>query len=160
MWDIISNASALLSIISAVITFISALSIRNYYKKIVNQYSTEKVTIAEQKAFEAKRKYQDIKRMYMNNRGIKVDAFSDAYMDLDSSLDEIQHTLPVGYGDLFDLVKEAKRLLNVATAPGHIKNRSQAFLDIGTYLDSISEGIKAEKTKLQERNVKDIKGVG
>ena len=156
MWAAISNISALLSIISAIVTAKSALSIKSYYEKIVNQYSVEKITVAEQKVFEAKKKYQRIKRMYLNSRGIKEDAFFDEYMDLDSALDEIQHALPVGYGDLIDIVKGTKRLLDTATVPEYIKNRSRAFLDIGGYLASISEGIKIEKAKLQEQNVKNI----
>ena len=78
-WSVISNIASVLTIISAVVTVISALAMRYYYAKIVNQYSVEKVTVAEHKSLEAKKEYQEIKKIYANPRGIRREIFSESY---------------------------------------------------------------------------------
>lgn len=62
MWQFISNIASVLSIISAIITSCSALTIKSYYSKITTLYSVEKLTIAEQKSIEAKKIYQELKK--------------------------------------------------------------------------------------------------
>ena len=130
-----------------------------YYEKIVTQYSVEKITIAELKSLEAKKEYQQIKSMYLETRGRKVKAYSDSYMKIDNNLDDIKHSLPSGYEDISRLIKEAKVILNKAVEPEVITQKSSHFLELGTYLDNIYEGLESEKSKLQEKNVKNIKGV-
>ena len=159
MWQIVSNAASILSIVSAAITCISAVKIRSYYKKIVTQYSVEKVTIAEQKALEAKKEYQHLKSMYIEIRGRKPKAYSDSYIAIDNALDDVKHSLPSGYEDISKLIKEAKEILNKATDSEVIAQKSEYFLELGTYLDNLYDGLESEKSKLQEKNVKNIKGV-
>ena len=159
MWQIISNIASVLSIASAIITCITAGKIKTYYEKIVTQYSVEKITIAELKSLEAKKEYQQIKSMYLETRGRKAKAYSDSYMKIDNNLDDIKHSLPSGYEDISRLIKEAKVILNKAVEPEVITQKSSYFLELGTYLDNIYEGLESEKSKLQEKNVKNIKGV-
>lgn len=160
VWSVISNIASVLSIISAVVTVISALTMRYYYAKIVNQYSVEKVTVAEQKSLEAKKEYQEIKKMYANPRGIRKETFSEMYIKVDDMLDDIQHNLPVGYGEISALIKLAKERVNQATEPETLETRSDAFLDLGKCLDSILDKLKVEKATLQKQNIKNTKGVG
>lgn len=159
MWQIISNVASVLSIASAVITCITTVKIKSYYEKIVMQYSVEKVTIAEQKSLTVKKEYQNLKSMYFDSRGRRPKAYSDSYMTIDNALDDIKHSLPSGYEDISKLIKEAKLILNKATEPEVITQKSDYFLELGIYLDNIYDGLELEKRKLQEQNVKNIKGV-
>ena len=126
---------------------------------IVTQYSVERVTIAEQKSLEAKKEYQHLKSMYIEIRGRKPKAYSDSYIIIDNTLDDVKHSLPSGYEDISTLIKEAKTILNKATEPEVITQRSEHFLELGKYLDNIYDGLETEKSKLQEKNIKNIKGV-
>lgn len=159
-WSVISNIASVLTIISAVVTVISALAMRYYYAKIVNQYSVEKVTVAEHKSLEAKKEYQGIKKMYVNPRGIRRETFSEMYIKVDDMLDDIQHNLPAGYDEISELIKLAKERVNQATEPEALQRRTDAFLDLGRCLDSIIDKLKVEKATLQKQNIKNTKGVG
>lgn len=159
-WSVISNIASVLTIISAAVTVVSALAMKNYYTKIVNQYSVEKVTVAEQKSLEAKKEYQKIKKMYANPRGIRKETFSGMYIIVDDMLDDIQHNLPVGYNEISTLIKLAKERVNEATEPQALEKRSDAFLDLGRCRDSMIDKLKVEKATLQKQNIKNTKGVG
>ena len=160
VWNVISNIASVLTIISAVVTTISAFAMKSYYVKIVSQYSVERVTVAEQKALEAKKEYQEIKKMYIESRGVRKETFSEAYIKIDDILDDIQHILPAGYVEISGLIKYAKEHINHATEPEVLQRINNAFLDLGKYLDSIIDKLKVEKSTLQKQNIKNIKGVG
>lgn len=160
IWSAISNIASVLSIISAVVTVVSALAMRYYYAKIVNQYSVEKVTVAEQKSLEAKKEYQEIKKIYANPRGFRRETLFEIYIKVDNMLDDIQHNLPAGYDEISELIKLAKECVNQATEPEVLQKRTNEFLDLGRCLDSIIDKLKAEKATLQKQNIKNTKGVG
>ena len=159
-WSVISNIASVLTIISAVVTVISAFAMRYYYAKIVNQYSVEKVTVAEQKALEAKKEYQEIKKMYANPRGFRKETFSEMYINVDDLLDDIQHNLPAGYDEISELIKLARERVNQVTEPEALQRRTDEFLDLGRCLDSMIDKKKKKKATLQKQNIKNTKGVG
>ncbi len=156
MWDIISNIASVLSIISAVVTAKSAWAIKGYYQKIVSQYSFERITVVEQKAYEAKREYQKIKGMYANSRGTKQSTVASIYIVIDNLLDEISHSLPSGYDEIHALIKQARGSLNESMDDVKIMSKSDSFIDLGSYIDGISEKLKREKESLQKENIRNI----
>lgn len=157
MWQFISNIASVLSIISAIITLCSALTIKSYYSKITTLYSVEKLTIAEQKSIEAKKIYQELKKMYITPRGRKNEAYSEKYMQIDNTLDDITHSLPVGFSDASTQVKHAKSMLNMASSEAFIYSKSEYFYELERNLDELYEILKSQKAKTQEQNVKNIK---
>lgn len=159
MCQIISDIASVLSIISAIVTFGSALTIKTYYHKITTLYSVEKLTVAEQKSIEAKKTFQDLKGMYKDSRGRKNTAYSDKYMQIDNTLDDIAHSLPVDCSNASKLVKQAKNLLNQATSKELMGNESGYFSELGNCLDMLYDSIKPQKATVQEENVKNIRSV-
>ena len=157
MWQDISNIGSLLSIISAVVALRSAWAIKSYYNKITTLYSAEKLTVAEQKSIEEKKTFQDLKEMYMVPRGRKSTAYFEKYMQIDNTLDDIVHSLPIDCSDVSVLVKQAKDLLNRAASKEFVENMSEHFNGLGRCLDTLYESLKAQKAKTQEKNVKNIK---
>lgn len=157
MWQVISNIASVLSIISAIVTLCSALAIKSYCNKITTLYSVEKLTVAEQKSIEAKKTFQGLKEMYMTPRGRKSTAYSEKYMQIDNTLDDITHSLPVDCSDTSALVKQAKDVLNKAASKEFIENMSEHFNELGRCLDALYESLKSQKSKVQEENVKNIK---
>lgn len=152
----INNIASVLGIISAAVTIFSALKIKSYYEKITTLYSVEKLAVAEKKAIEAKSKYQELKKMYFENRGRTGSAYFKKYMEIDSILDEVMHSLPTEYSEIFEHIKNTKDIINKATEKEFIEERSQSFLELGTSLDILYSNLKSQKTKKQERNVKSI----
>ena len=160
IWSVLSYVASVLSIVSAVVTVISAFAIRDYYGKLVNHYSIEKITIAEQKSFEIKKEYQKIKKMYANSRGIRQETFSESYINVENMLDDVQYILPVGYDEISALIKYGKECINQATEPELLQERNNAFLDLGRCLDRIIDKLKIEKATLQKQNIKNTKNGG
>lgn len=158
MWQAISNTASVLSIISALITLWSAIKIKTYYHKITTLYSVEKVTVAEQKSIEAKKIFQSIKEMYIDTRGRKNSAYSERYMQIDNTLDDIARSLPVDCCDSLAIVRQAKEALDKATDTEFITKTSEHFRELGRCLDALYENLKCQKMMLQEKNVKNIKG--
>lgn len=150
----INNIASVLGIISAAVTLISALKIKAYYERITTMYSIEKLAVAEEKAIEAKSKYQELKEMYFDNRGRTGTAYSKKYMEIDSILDEVMHSLPSEYSEICEQIKSIKAVINEAMEKDLIEKRSQPFLDLGTILDALYNNLKSQKTKKQERNAK------
>lgn len=160
IWSALSNIASILSIISAVVTVKSAFAIRRYYDKLFNHYSVERITVAEQKALETKKEYQEIKKMYLNPRGFREEKFFEQYIKVDNMLDDIQHNLPAGYYEISEQIKYAKECINQTTEPEVVQEKDDAFLDLGRCLDSIIDKLKVEKTILQKHNIKNTKSGG
>ena len=157
MWQCISNIASVLSIISACTTLWSALTIKTYYHKITTLYSVEKLTVAEQKAIEAKKIFQELKEMYTVSRGRKEEAYSEKYMQLDNILDDIVHSLPADCSDTSALIKRAKELLDKSIIKYLIAKKSEPFDELGRCLDELFENLKFQKAKAQEENVRNTK---
>lgn len=154
IWGWINNSASIITIISAVVTLVSSISIRKYYKKVVKQYSTEKIVIAEQKAHEAKQIYQKIKGMYIEQRGFKKEAFSKSYLELENCLDEVSYYIPSVNEDAINLVKETKAVLNDIYNEQELNETNNKFVRLSALLDNISSALKSVKEQLHEDNIK------
>lgn len=95
--------------------------------------------------------------MYITPRGRKNVAYSEKYMQIDNTLDDITHSLPVGFSDASTQVKQAKNMLNMASSEAFIYSNSKYFYELGRNLDELYEILKSQKAKTQEQNVKNIK---
>ena len=154
MWTYISNFADVLSVISAIITVKSAIEIKKYYKKIVRQYSIEKITVAEQKIHETKQLYQQIKKLYLSEgRGVTRTKLSELYIKIEENLDKISYDIPTSFEDLLSSIKSAKKQINYAMEGEKILTKSSAFMELGNLLDNINEGLKAEKEEMQKQNM-------
>lgn len=155
MWTNISNVADGLSIISAIITLFSAISIKKYYKKIVRQYSVEKLTASEQKLQVAKERYQQIKRMYSGEqRGVNKKKICGLYLDIDEIFDSVIFLIPTTFSSIINSIRSAKNEINTAIMDDIIPQKNEHFFELGTLLDNIYSGIKIEKEKIQKQNMK------
>lgn len=155
MWEYVSYAADALSVVSAIVTVISALSIRSYYKKIIRQFAVEKLTNSEQKMQTAIEAYQQIKRMYSGNqRGVNIQKLSKLYLDIDEIFDSISFAIPTIFTSIISSIKTAKGHINQAIMANVILSKNDHYSELGLLLDDIYSGIKLEKEKIQKQNMK------
>lgn len=154
MWEAITNIASVFTIVSAIVTFLSALSIRNYYDKIVLQYSIEKLTVAEQHVQNLKTLYNQVKRLYKaSSRGVTKSKLSNLYMDIDENLDQIIYSIPSSYIDITDLVNKVREQLNIAMSESQIMTESESFYELGILIDNLYAGVKIEKERGQNESM-------
>lgn len=156
MWQVISNIASLVSIISAIVAFYTSVKIKSYYKKITTAYSLEKITIAEQDSIEAKDKYQNLKKLYIERRGALPQKYRSIYIEIEDLLDKIKHFLPTECEEGIKLIKETKVLINKLIDDESVNKNDLSFIDLGRYLDDICDYLKSQKSRIHGENAKNI----
>lgn len=155
MWNAISDIADLLTIISAIVSLLSVLAIRSYYKKIVRQYSVERLTVSEQETQKAIEIYQQIRRIFAGDqRGVSTKKVSNLYLDISETLGKIVFTLPTDFTHILELIKNAKEAIVMATREEVILQRNDNYIMLDSILDSIYNAIKSEKETIQKQNMK------
>lgn len=151
----ISFIADILSVVSAIITVLSAIAIKKYYLKIVRQYSVEKLTLAEQHIHSSIETVQQLKRIYSsNNRGLSEKRLCGLYLDIEEHLNCIIFDLPASFSDIISFSTNAKEKIKLATKSENILSKSSDFEELDILLNTIILNLKKEKENIQRENMK------
>lgn len=151
----LSLGADILTVISAIITVVSALSIRKYYNKIVRQYSVEELTLSEQHIHTAIETIQKLKRIYLSDkRGLTENKVNSLYLDIDDNLNNILFDLPSSFDSIMECLSDAREEIKLAIEKSVILTKNSHFEELEVLLNTISLNIKKEKEKIQRENMK------
>lgn len=151
----LSFGADILTVISAIITVVSAFAIKNYYNKIVRQYSVEKLILSEQHIHNAIENIQKLKRIYLSDkRGLTETKVNSLYLNIDENLNNILFDLPSSFDNIVKCSSEAKEKIKLATNKSVILTKSSHFEELDDLLNAISMNIKKEKENIQRENMK------